>query len=330
MEKMKTKLLTITMAVMMALGSLSITAGAATANAGTSSVDITKTLTATGLEDTTFYFTVEEYDVTDAASGITKYTMPEIDDFSITVSEGETTGTYTITLPEYESVGVYIYKISETPGTTAGVTYDTNELYLVVTVTLESGVLTRYAAIHVGSVSGTKNNTEVFTNKYEAGTLAVTKSVTGNMGDTTKSFHVTVTFTKDSTINSTISYEVDGTTYEITPDMWTSDTYSVDFYVTDGTTVTFKNIPYGVTYEVVEDDYYNNGDGYTTTYSGSDGTDGKGTVSGTDTVTIINNKENNTPDTGVILDSLPYILILAVVLVGAVFVIFRRRSTDID
>ena len=44
-----------------------------------------------------------------------------------------------------------------------------------------------------------------------------------------------------------------------------------------------------------------------------------------DKVTFANNKEA-TPDTGVLLDSLPYVVILAVVVLGAALVIVRRRK----
>ena len=44
-----------------------------------------------------------------------------------------------------------------------------------------------------------------------------------------------------------------------------------------------------------------------------------------DAITFTNNKEA-TPDTGVLLDSLPYVVILAVVVLGAALVIVRRRK----
>ena len=49
------------------------------------------------------------------------------------------------------------------------------------------------------------------------------------------------------------------------------------------------------------------------------------TVLDSDKVTFTNNKEA-VPDTGVLLDSLPYVVILAVVVLGAALVIVRRRK----
>lgn len=45
---------------------------------------------------------------------------------------------------------------------------------------------------------------------------------------------------------------------------------------------------------------------------------------------VINNDKTVTVDTGVLLDTLPYILILGVVAVGAVLLIKRRRKRDDD
>ena len=89
----------------------------------------------------------------------------------------------------------------------------------------------------------------------------------------------------------------------------------------DAETVTFSNIPEGVTYEVLEDDY--SSEGYTTSYNFPD--TGKKIAAGdSDTVTITNNKQA-TIDTGVVLDSIPYILVAAAVIAVAVFMTVRRR-----
>ena len=74
-----------------------------------------------------------------------------------------------------------------------------------------------------------------------------------------------------------------------------------------------------------------NADGYTVTAKhGSDTVSvvsNSVTVNVTDgsTITITNNKDA-VPDTGVLLDSLPYVVILAVVVLGAALVIVRRRK----
>ena len=85
--------------------------------------------------------------------------------------------------------------------------------------------------------------------------------------------------------------------------------------------MTFTNIPYGVTYTVEEADYTS--DGYKTTYALGD--NNKKIDSASDSVDITNNKNNDKIDTGINLDSMPYIMILALVAVCAVVMFARKR-----
>ena len=85
------------------------------------------------------------------------------------------------------------------------------------------------------------------------------------------------------------------------------------------------NIPYDVTYTVVEKDYKTT-DGYDAAdYNFSD--IDKKIDSANDTVTITNNK-GGTVDTGVILDNAPYILMLAVVAGGAMTLVIKKRREE--
>lgn len=73
---------------------------------------------------------------------------------------------------------------------------------------------------------------------------------------------------------------------------------------------------------------------YTTTYQIGSGAVQEGnvatiTVSGDETISFVNTR-NVTIDTGVILDTLPYILILAVVVIGVAALTKRRRNRDDD
>ncbi len=105
-------------------------------------------------------------------------------------------------------------------------------------------------------------------NKYYAGTLKIEKKVTGNAGDKNELFKVTVKFTNASnaSMRSDITYKnfynasgvltVNPTQIEwtdtVTGSNHNNQTYSIEFYVKDGTTVEFDNIPYGVQYEITE------------------------------------------------------------------------------
>ena len=87
----------------------------------------------------TFGFSIERTSVKDAAAGVATGNMPLPTIGSVSYEKGEAgsetkSKDITITLPEYSSVGVYTYTIKETQGLTAGVTYRTSDIKLVVTV----------------------------------------------------------------------------------------------------------------------------------------------------------------------------------------------------
>lgn len=282
----------------------------------------------------TFNFTIERTAVSDAAADVTVNNMPLPTIGSVEYSAGDAGSAnkdkeITINLPEYTSVGIYTYTIKETAGTTAGVTYYGNDIQLKVTVIEQNGKV-RVAAVHTeAGFNGTKDNgkTDEITNTYTAGTLAVTKNVTGLLGDKQKEFKVTVTFyaPQGKTVNGTITYQEGTAPKTLT---FTDNIAVAEITVKDGTTITFENIPDGVTYSVVEDSYSD----YTTTYADLDGAtkeekaDGCGTISGSenDTVTITNNKDGNV-DTGVVLDSLPYILVLTIAVAGVAVLFVKKR-----
>ncbi len=259
---------------------------------------------------------------------------------SIAYSEGNATAdgtgtgaaTATITLPTYTAVGVYTYSFTEvTPTTkTAGITYNSNTFYLVVTV-VQDGTQKRVAAVHCegsrdAGTYGTSPKTDIFDNSYESGTLAVTKSVTGNLGDKSKYFDVTVTFTAASgeTINSTITYT--GGKYGNTAVTVSNNTATIQ--VKDGDTVTFANVPEGVTWKVEEADYTSEANGKydAATYTTQTATM---TAGGQATCTITNNKDI-TVDTGISLDSLPYIVIAVLVVAALAVMMIRKRRYSED
>ena len=211
-------------------------------------------------------------------------------------------------------------------------------------------------------------------NKYYAGSLNITKKVTGNAGDKNELFQVTVTFKNESkaNMNSDITYknfyDVNGNpTTDATSLSWTdtvgtsgtNETKTVSFYVKDGTTVMFDNIPYGVTYTVTEtqpsDDKYThtfaheNADDTVTFDSVSlaadevttESTDtsktaaekwnaakATGSISDdSDTITITNDK-TSVIDIGVMTSDAPYVALL--LLIGIVVVVFIRKKSIIE
>lgn len=281
-----------------------------------------------------FNFTIERISVSDAAAGVTAENMPIPTMGTVSYEAGEAGGekkskTVTITLPSYTSVGIYTYTIKETAGKTAGVEYYGKDIRLKVTVIEQDGKV-RVAAVHTedgfnGSGDGKLSS---ITNTYSAGSLVVKKSVTGNLGDKSKDFDVTVTFRapEGKTVGEAISY-TDGTENKtIATTDWTNGTATAKITLKHDETVAFTNIPYDVTYTVVEDEYTS--DGYDpATYNFSD--TNKKIDSASDTVQITNNK-GATIDTGITTDSLPYILLMAFVMLSGAVLLLKRRNAYND
>lgn len=158
--------------------------------------------------------------------------------------------------------------------------------------------------------------------------LTVSKTVTGKLGDTNKAFTFTIT-------------KADGTAANITDtniEISEADRAKVEwkgngqFTLKDGASIIFKNLPSGQ-YKVVEDNY--SGEKYETSYVVDSGTpenrrEASVTI-GTDAKTIaFTNNCTLQPDLGVLLDTLPYIVILAVVAGGVALLMLRKHRKEND
>lgn len=291
----------------------------------------------------TFTFEVEGVGVTDAGDGVTigTYGFPIVGGAEYGVGDAGSHNkdkTVSVKLPEYKSVGVFTYKISEVATTnTAGVTYDSIPVYMKVTVVnddVNGGVKIAAVTFRKGADQTDKkidNNAPAFTNKYSANSLPVKKVVTGNLGDKSKFFNVTVTLTNSTgkEMSSDISYAVGDKTTTIKASEWKNNEAEAVIQLKDGQTITFTNLPFGVTYKVTEADYTakeNGGyDAPSYEYKKADRT-----VNVEDqNVTITNNKGGDI-DTGVNLTTLPYILVFAgvIVIAGVAFITRRRKFED--
>ncbi|MCD7748784.1 MAG: hypothetical protein LUH42_01895 [Oscillospiraceae bacterium] len=295
---------------------------------------------------------------------------------NVTVSQQSQTISLTENNPTV--AGNYYYTITETSTTAQGVTISSATIYILMKVSYDNdrNLTTTIYSTNRTSDSGSEMVTDKayqIKNVYSLGTLEVKKTINGDMADTSDMFLVAVTFTSTKPVLSAISYTTSNITTDqtltynsqsITVDVegsiaaystdsssgWTYDsatgtyTATITVAVTNSTTVTFSNIPDGVTYSVQEYDYTSgtiNDDNYgykTASYSVTDtqatptvGSDNKsGTIdgAGTDTVTITNEKQSTT-ETGVSLESLPYVLVLVAVLaLGAVLIVRKRRVED--
>ncbi|MGI6012638.1 MAG: DUF7601 domain-containing protein [Ruminococcus sp.] len=278
----------------------------------------------------TFGFSISLVDVTDAGEEIAEGDIPVPTISDVVYAEGAAGSEHSkadieITLPNYDSVGIYTYAITENSSNTAGVTTDTGTVYLKVTVTNQDGQLVCNTAVRKGSVDAVDKIGEddtAFENKYEAGTLSIKKEVTGNLGDKEKyfEFKVTLTAPEGKNVNSTI--KVGETPYVDNPEAIVIG-QETTFHLKHGDTLNLSNIPYGVSYKVEEIA----ADKYETTVNGSEVSSAQDTFDGDELLTFVNDKTGDV-DTGINMDSLPYILVFAGVAVIAAVMIVRRRRID--
>lgn len=177
-------------------------------------------------------------------------------------------------------------------------------------------------------VNGTISTDTTFYAKYvpASANLTISKTVTGMLGDTNKAFNFTITKADGTPVNITESnIEITDNTKAV----WQGDG---KFTLKDGASITFKNLPSGE-YKIAEDDY--SGEKYETSYvvdSGEphSGKDAAVTMSGTNMKLAFTNHCKLIPDTGVLLDTLPYIVILAVVAGGVALLMLRKHRKEDD
>lgn len=244
------------------------------------------------------------------------------------------TGTFTVDVANLNITkpGIYYYTVTETAGNTAGVDYAADPMIMVITAGYaddENSTLSYWVGLHDSKEFNNKN--KPFENTYTAGSLNVTKKVTGSLGNKDKKFNIDVTFTAPAgkTVNSTITYVNNGEK-TIAPAAWKLNTTTNKYEATvtvelaHKESVQFNNIPKDVTYIVEEQDYSR--EEYTATY---EETTKAGTIaSDVKSTTITNKRGDDTIDTGVILDNAPYILMLAVVAGGAMTLVIKKRREE--
>lgn len=244
------------------------------------------------------------------------------------------TGTFTVNVANLNITkpGIYYYTVTETPSNTAGVDYAADPMIMVITAGYaddgEDSTLSYWVGLHDSKEFNNKN--KPFENTYTAGSLKVTKKVTGSLGNKDKKFNIDVTFTAPAgkTVESTITYVNNGEK-SIAPAAWTLNTTTNQYEATVTVElahkgfVQFNNIPKDVTYIVEEQDY--SSEEYTATYEDSK----SGTIANdVKSTTITNQRGDDTIDTGVILDNAPYILMLAVVAGGAMTLVIKKRREE--
>ena len=297
-------------------------------------------------------FTFEFTDGTVVEANAADLTAPAIPDATVVFAADSATDadsaqevevTVNLSNVTWPGVGIYTYTVSQVPGSTAGVTYDTTSYKMKVTVAYDEGTNTYYTAFITmtlvdgdgdgvpGDGATADKTVGTFTNTYSAADLDVSKLVTGNMGDKSAYFDVNVTVSApaDTTDTYPTSFTVSGGSEQSNPTTITAGA-STTFKLKHDETISIKNLPYGMTYTVAEKDYTVDPYGYETTYkvNGADAQNGTGAVDAADEAVEITNNKGVEVDTGITLDSLPYILLLGLAVAGLVLFAVKRRSNE--
>ena len=254
-------------------------------------------------------------------------------------------GSIVMNVPNYTKVGVYTYQVKEKDGDTLGMTYDpkTYTLQVIVGNKIENDQIVAGGekVCYVTMLDGTTKQNSV-KNTYNAGTLNITKTVQGNMGDrsTDTKFDFVATFKVPT--GKTLRSDI------VLPEGYTINWNStktegtVNFKLSHNETFSVQNLPKDIEYSVVEMNgetslangaYITNAAGENT-YQVSYDNFVNGTVGTTEMTdenviaTNITNTWGSTIDTGVILDNAPYILMLAVVAGGAMTLVIKKRREE--
>ena len=173
--------------------------------------------------------------------------------------------------------------------------------------------------------------------------LTVSKTVTGLLGEKTKAFDFelyvrnTVNTSKATWAKSLNGASVATETGNLGESRYTTNVDGVQYKVysftlKDNESITFKNLPAGTYYVNEVDD---SASGYETSYVvGSaepvNGRRATAVLGKTGTSVAFTNRCDLDPDTGVLLDTLPYIVILAVVAGGVALLMLRKRRKEDD
>lgn len=275
----------------------------------------------------TFRYAMRLESITNAGVGVSEDSVPyaslETNEAAFTKSG---TQSITVDIPTYYNVGVYTYRIDQIANYGTETMYvDDAPLYMIVTAAYdeETHDLVNYVAFRKGSATGTKlSEKEVaFENVYRFSGMSVTKRVTGALGDRQRAYNIAIEFGPTSGVDVTEFVRMN--TDELGRDaIVSSNSNRIVFKLHDGETINFDYLPLGTKYKVLEEETGN----FTVNYQNDEGT-----IEDEDTriVCTVENSFPDSVDTGISLDNMPYLLILAgVVVVGAGYIVSRKKRDE--
>ena len=328
-----------------------MTMGGMTAFAEEATVSFTKTLDMTEAVDASVPNVTFEYEIA-AGTATTKggrpvlagvikdATHPSVGTAAYTYETTELTKDVAVDFSEvvFEEPGIYRYVITEKTTGNADITNDAEATrYLDVYVTRPEGATAcSIANYELTKADGTGKNGG-YTNTYKTYALDLTKTVTGDMGESNRPFEFTITFTGPENTSFALENDYDATENK-TVDLGTSGSAEVKVNLPHAKSVHITGIPSTVAYTIVETA---NSDGYTvtntvktaatvdaadkTTVSTGEETTGEMTMGKVcNIVEFTNNRDAVTP-TGIVMSFAPYILLVALAGVFAVLFLRKRR-----
>ena len=255
------------------------------------------------------------------------------------VLEGKTAISFTGTWPH---AGEYVYTVAETQESMPNVTYDTSSYTLRVYVINGTKGL-EIEKITAQGASG-KTNKILFTNTYTKNdaTLTIEKNTEGDYADKTRKFDFEITFTKSPMSDRTT---FTGTIGAQSAEYIAGQTKT--FKLADGEQLVFHNLPVGTTYVVRE---LAAPDGYkpsvtvvenrTTTVNRTAAQEGdaldtlkeggkNNLVGENENKVTFTNTYKDVAVTGIVMNNLPFILLVAVAIVAFVsLAVIKRRRTS--
>lgn len=191
---------------------------------------------------------------------------------------------------------------------------------------------------HTPTDNELKDGTVYFYAHYEpvSADLTISKTVTGLLGDQHRAFTFQIVDKDGNAValtESSIEKSVDNLTVEDKAKVGlVGNGTDGKFTLVSGASITLKNLPSGE-YKVIEDTVV----GYDTSWKlGESGelheksVEATVAVQGTAQTIAFTNHATLIPDTGVLLDTLPYIVILAVVVGGGILLMLRKRRKNDD
>lgn len=292
--------------------------------------------------------TVEKAEFTTADS--TTEGLPTAASGSVTAEKKYATDKVTVDFTgiSFLSPGIYRYIITEIASTQDGIENDstttrTLDVYVGYENDSDTNLEVMGYTMYLGTVTDADNldtnKSNGFTNTYQTSDLTLEKKVSGNQGDRDMYFEFTVSIT--GAVPGTV-YSVDNSnaSYSDDPADPTELTVGADgsisgtFHLKHKESIKIQGLTSAVKYSIEEKDYTE--EGYTTSHKIDSGSsvDSRSTgeqIMGTEdhSVTFTNRKGGIVP-TGIILETAPYLLLGAVVIVGFVALTLTKKRRKAD